>query len=508
MLSIEAVIEIGATGIRLLIAEYTKEKKWQILDHSELPISLGYDVFSNGSVSRESLLECLTILHNYKEQIKSWAIKEDAISIIATSAIREASNKEIILDRIFVKTGFKVKVIDGIEEIRLMYLGVVHAIHNTDLAFQKNNSLIIEVGGGSTEILFLQAGKITEVHSLRLGTVLIEQHSKASMGSQKEAKEFLRDYIASAADQLSGELRPQSVEVFIAIGSEVRLAASHVGKKISSLAYSIEREAFIHFVDEIQEYAVEEINERFKIPYNEARTLAISLLTYKLFLSLTPAKMLLVPETSIREGLLIAKREANSSLLQAEFNEQIIAAVYNLGKKYNIDMEHAEYVKKTSLFLFDSMKDELGLEAEERLLLEIAALLHDIGAFIRPQNHNEHSEYIILQSDIFGLNKQKHTMIASATRYHRGPEPQLSDSRYASLTREERVSVLKIASILRIAEALDRSHRQRLKNLEIEFKNDSFFITTEGLESLLEKRALKEKANLFETVFGYRILLL
>lgn len=99
-------------------------------------------------------------------------------------------------------------------------------------------------------------------------------------------------------------------------------------------------------------------------------------------------------------------------------------------------------------------------------------------------------------------------MIASATRYHRGPEPQLSDSRYASLTREERVSVLKIASILRIAEALDRSHRQRLKNLEIEFKNDSFFITTEGLESLLEKRALKEKANLFETVFGYRILLL
>ena len=93
--------------------------------------------------------------------------------------------------------------------------------------------------------------------------------------------------------------------------------------------------------------------------------------------------MLLVPETSIREGLLIAKREANSSLLQAEFNEQIIAAVYNLGKKYNIDMEHAEYVK-TSLFLFDSMKDELGLEAEERLLLEIAALYTTLG-FIRPQ---------------------------------------------------------------------------------------------------------------------------
>ena len=151
--------------------------------------------------------------------------------------------------------------------------------------------------------------------------------------------------------------------------------------KISSLAYSIEREAFIHFVNEIQEYAVEEINERFKIPYNEARTLAISLLTYKLFLSLTPAKMLLVPETSIREGLLIAKREANSSLLQAEFNEQIIAAVYNLGKKYNIDMEHAEYVKKTSLFLFDSMKDELGLEARALALRNCSSLTRHWGLY-------------------------------------------------------------------------------------------------------------------------------
>ena len=507
MLSIEAVIEIGATGIRLLISEYKSENNWQRLDHSELPISLGYDVFTNGEISRESLLECLNILHSFKEQIKSWAIKKEQVSVFATSAIREAKNKEIILDRIFVKTGFKVKVIDGIEENRLMYLGVMHALQKTTIPFHKTNAIIIEVGGGSTEILLLEKGKIADVHSLRLGTVLIEQHSKALIGSQKEAKEFLRDYIASISDQISGELELESLEVFIALGSELRLAAAQVGKSISPHASEIEREDFIRFVNEIQEYAVEEVQQRFRIPYNEAKTLAISLLAYKLFLHICPAKKILVPETSLREGLLISKREANSSLVQAEFNEQVIAAVYNLGKKYNIDMAHANFVKDTSLFLFDSLKDELGLKNEERFLLEIAAVLHDVGSFIRQQNHNAHSEYIILNSEIFGLNKQEHAMIASAARYHRGSEPEMTDPHYASLSREERVSVLKIASILRISEALDRSHRQRLKKLSIDFKNETFYLSSEDLETILEKRALKEKSHLFETVFGYRILL-
>ena len=190
-----AAIEIGSTGIRLLVAEITENGTRNILDRSDLPISLGRDVFTQGIISRDTLLQCLSILNKFKEQLAGWGITAAQTTVVATSAFREAKNQDSVLDRIMVKTGFRVKVIDGIEENRLMYLAVSDTLKTDNIEISSQSSIILEVGGGSTEIMLIENGKIAGAHSMRLGTVIIEQQLKSMMGSLSDAKRYVTEFI-------------------------------------------------------------------------------------------------------------------------------------------------------------------------------------------------------------------------------------------------------------------------------------------------------------------------
>ena len=125
---LESVIEIGSTGIRLVVCQKSPQGEWIVVDKSELAVSLGWDVFTSRLVSRQTLLQCIKILSRFKEQLASWGISADQTSIIATSALREATNRDTVLDRIFVKTGFRIKIIDGIEENFYMYTAVLNTL--------------------------------------------------------------------------------------------------------------------------------------------------------------------------------------------------------------------------------------------------------------------------------------------------------------------------------------------------------------------------------------------
>ena len=239
---LEAVIEIGATGIRLLVVEVSEDGTWAVIDRSERALALGRDVFTSGAISRESLLQCLAILNRYREILASWAIPDEHVTAVATSAIREARNRDSILDRLAVKTGFRVKVIDGIEENRLMYLVVDYALRDAPSKMSKANSIILDVGGGSTEIMLLQKGKMVAAHSFRMGTVIIEQQIKAMMGSSKDMRRFLAEYIRTTAENLNNELRLDRVTQLVAIGNDARLVARSVGTQMTDLYAVIRRE--------------------------------------------------------------------------------------------------------------------------------------------------------------------------------------------------------------------------------------------------------------------------
>lgn len=504
----EAVIEIGSTGIRLLVAQVKGNDDWEIVDYSEFPIALGRDVFTTGTISRANLLQSLTILSRFKEQLAGWGITPEKAKVIATSPLREERNPDPILDRILMKTGFKVKVIDGVEENRLMYLAVTKKIRQLPKRGQNDDAIILEVGGGSTELMLLKKGKIAGSHSLRIGTTRIEQTLNLSVATTNDIRRYIQQFILNTKGSLDNEIDLSSVRQFYSVGGEPKLAAMNYGKKIGEGIWEISYTEYERFIKEIQNLSADEIAAKFNIDILAAQQLFIGLSIYQMFMQLTNAENIIVLETNIREGTVISEISEPSSELLTEFNSQITSSALNLLKKYHGDVEHALYVRDISLKLFDTLRDEIGLDDRSRLLLEVAGILHDIGMFIKIADHQLHSHYIIANSEIFGLRKNETTIISQIAKFHRGYQQPQDDDHFSILSRSERMTILKLTAILRIADALDRAHQQKLRNLSISKQNDTLFISARTHHNIvLEKQAIVEKTNMFEYVFGYKVIL-
>ncbi|MBO4404500.1 MAG: phosphatase [Treponema sp.] len=503
-----AVVEIGSTGIRLLVAELNSDNKFNILDRAEQPVNIGRDVFTNGVISRETLLLCLKILLRFKEQLLSWGITAAETVVVGTSAVREASNRDPVVDRINVKTGFTVRVIDGLEENRLMYIAVTECLKDEEVSVRRRDSIILEINGASTEMMLMENGRMVGAHTLRLGTVIIEQNIRALTGSMSDARRFVDEFINNTHNVLSAEMSFANVKQFIALGNDMKLVALFAGKPVSSFLWKIARNDFERFIDDVIRYTPEECVAKFKINYNDVNTFLISLIAYKQFVSLTQVQEILVPETSLREGLLFTSAGTENDAVRSDFESQIFASASTLLRKYNGDEKHAEFVRDVSLKLYDALEKELGLEKYCRTLLQVSAILHDVGMFIRAEDHNIHSKYIISHSEIFGLSHEDRLIVAMITCFHKGAKRPQDDPEFKPLARSIRMKILKLSAILRVADAMDRSHHQNLSDFTVNFAQDSITLRVKGHHNLsLEKLALKEKGDLFENVFGYKLVL-
>ena len=501
-----AVLEIGSTGIRLVLAEFFPDGRWQALDRASKPVALGRDVFTTGQVSRESFLECISLIKNFREFLQGWGITDNDIYAIATSALRAARNRDVFVDRVRLETGLNLNIVEGIEENRLMYLAVRYAIRNDLPLFTRANSMILEIGGGSTEIMLLRRGQMVAAHSLQLGTILIDQASK--IWSSRVHERFVSENIRNYSGMLSSELDFAHVRTFIIAGFDAGLGAMNIGANLNEHCVIVSREAFTEFVRTVQDYTIEECMERLQIPYWEAESFIPAILVYKLLLDRTGATQVVIPRVSIREGILIDLARGVDSTLQEEFFSQILASAVNLGRKYHIDERHCRHVARLCMILFDSLTQEHGMGRRERMMLEVAAMIHELGKFIANSSHNIHGQYLIANSDIFGLRREELDLIGNVIRYHRGEVPSSSDIDYIALQREDRILVLKMASILRVADSLDKGHSQQLMLANIEKKNETLLLHTEGARDLsMELMGLEEKGGMFQDVFGYRVVL-
>ena len=500
-----AVLEIGSTGIRLLVAEIYPGGRWKAMDRASKPVALGRDVFTTGQVSRESFMECISVLNNFREYLQGWGISDKDVQIIATSALREARNRDVFVDRIRKETGFMPNIVEGIEENRLMYLAVRFALKNDLPLFWRANSIIMEMGGGSTEIMLLRRGQMVAAHSLKIGTILIDQASK--IGSFQARERYISETIKNTSGILTAELDLAYVRTFVVAGSDANVVASQVGKDLNEHCSIIPREAFTDFIKTVQEYTLDECVEKLQMPFWEAETFIPGILVYKLLLERTGTNQVVVPRVSIREGLLIDMAHGVDPVLQEEFFSQILASALNLGRKYHIDEPHCRHVAKGSISIFDALVREHGMNRRERMMLEVAAMVHDIGNFIKAVDHNRHGQYIIASSEIFGLKREELDIIGNVVRYHRGAHPSPTDIEYIALEREGRILVLKMVAILKVADALDRSHSQQIKLISVEKKSETVVLHVEGAKDIsLELMGLDEKGSLFQDVFGYKIV--
>jgi exopolyphosphatase/guanosine-5'-triphosphate,3'-diphosphate pyrophosphatase len=500
-----AVIEIGSTAIRLLVAEIFPNGLWQAMDRASKPVALGRDVFTTGQVSRESFLECISLLRNFREFLRGWGIADSDMHVIATSALRVARNRDLFVDRVRQETALMLTIVEGIEENRLMYLAVRFALKNDLPLFWRVNSMVLEIGGGSSEIMLLRRGRMVAAHSLKLGTILIGQASRT--GSFRLDERYINESIRNTTDFLSSELDLAHVRAFIVVGFDASVAAAQVGTNLNENCWIVTREAFTGFVRKVQDYTPEECMEKLQMPYWEAETFIPGILVNKLLLERTGAIQVVVPRVSIREGLLIDLAHGIDTYQQEDFFSQIFASAVNLGRKYHIDEPHCRHVASLCMIIFDAMVREHGMNRRERMLLEAAAMLHEIGMFIRASGHNLHGQYIISNSEIFGLKQEEQAIIGNVIRYHRGNPPAPTDIDYIALQREERILVLKMVALLRVADSLDRGHSQHIKIKVVEKKSETVVIHTEGAADLsLELLGLGEKCALFQDVFGYKIV--
>jgi len=500
-----AVMEIGSTAIRLLVAEIFPNGLWQSMDRASKPVALGRDVFTTGQVSRESFLECISLLKNFREFLRGWGIADSDMHVIATSALRVARNRDLFIDRVRQETGLMLTIVEGIEENRLMYLAVRFALKNDLPLFWRVNSMVLEIGGGSSEIMLLRRGRMVAAHSLKLGTILIAQASKTS--SFRPDERYISESIRNTTDFLSSELDLAHVRAFIIVGFDASVAAAQVGTNLNENCWIVTREAFTEFAKKVQDYTPEECMEKLQMPYWEAETFIPGILVNKLLLDKTGAIQVVVPRVSIREGFLIDLAHGVDTYQQEDFFSQIFASAVNLGRKYHIDEPHCRHVASLCMIIFDAMTQEHGMNRRERMLLEAAAMLHEIGMFIRNSGHNLHGQYIIANSEIFGLKQEEQAIIGNVIRYHRGNTPSPTDIEYIALQREERILVLKMVSLLRVADSLDHGHSQHIKIKVVEKKSETVVLHTEGMVDLsLDLLGLDEKCALFQDVFGYKVV--
>ena len=506
--SLTAILEIGSTGIRLQVAEIYSNGEWKVLDRAVRPAALGRDVFTSGVLSRDSMLECLEVLQSYKELLAGWDIAHNNIHVIATSALRVASNREVFIDRVKQETGFRLSIVEGIEENRLMYLAVRFALKQDLPLFWRSNSMIIDIGGGSTEIMLLRRGQMVAAHSLKMGTIIIEQRSRHGFGSGIFFERYLNENIRNTLGMLNMEMDLAHVRTMVAAGADARIAADKVGKQLNENCRIIKREDFIKFAEKIRNFSIEDCVRNYSITYADAEGLVPGLMGLKLFLERTGAAEVAVPLVTIRDGFLVDLASGIDSSIQEEFFSQIIASAVNLGRKFHFDEAHGLLVAQHSLTIFDALVKEHGMNRRHRIMLEAAAMLHDIGTYIKPSAHQKHGHYIVTNSEIFGLHNDELNIIANVIYYHRGDPPSQSDIEFVKLQREDRILVLKMASILRVADALDRGHAQQIKNITVERRQETVVLHVyKSFDLSLELLGIDDKGGMFQDVFGYKVLL-
>jgi len=298
------------------------------------------------------------------------------------------------------------------------------------------------------------------------------------------------------------------VRTMVCAGANAKMVADKTGKELNNNCRIIDREDFLKFVDKLRNYSIEDCIHKFGITYADAEGLVPGLLVLKLFLERTGAANVAVPLVTIRDGLLIDLASGIDSSVQDEFFLQIIASAVNLGRKYHFDEAHGRHVAHHCMTIFDALVKEHGMNRRQRIILETSAILHDIGTYIRASAHQKHGQYIVSNSDIFGIHGEELNIIANVINYHRGDPPSQSDIEYIQLQREDRILVLKMASILRVADALDRGHTQQIKKITVERRHETVVLHVDGAYDLtLEMMGLEEKGKMFQEVFGYKVII-
>jgi exopolyphosphatase/guanosine-5'-triphosphate,3'-diphosphate pyrophosphatase len=495
-------LHIGAGSVSLMVATLDADGTLRPIDFLEKPAPLASDIFRIGEVSGTTTERIVSIIKGYQKSLAELGLDpHDVTRAVATNILSEATNHETVMNRIRIACGLRVTTIDDGEMTRLIYLKTRRRLNHLP-AMRKNTTLVVHVGPGNTRALLFQEGRITRYTSYRLGTHRTREAVEESHAEGTSLLRVIREHASGNLAQLRFDFSDVAIEGLVLIGYEIQSVASALNAATKACPVKTLRQ----FTAETSTLSDVQAVKRFQLDYQTAEALIPALeinLAIAETLKLTEVH---IPNSEYEQGLLhdvLVSRE-----LTETFAEEVLRSARILAERYQSDPGHGEHVGRLCTRFFNDLADLHQLTHHDALLLQVSAILHEVGTYISPRAHHKHSEYIILNSEIFGLDRLDVTLVALVARYHRHSGPRLDHSAYAALTTDDRIRVAKLASILRVADALERTHAQRVSQIEIHRSSSKLHIRLPGLaDAAVERLAMASKADLFEQVFGLAVVI-
>lgn len=496
-----AVIDIGSNSLSLKIAE-CKQGELKVLDYLRYPLSLGRDTFSIGKITSETIDKACEVIKGFLKVISEYDVQN--IKTVATSAVREAQNREYIVDQIKVKTGLNVELLDVAEEKVYIYKDICRNIENHS-EFNSQGP-IVYIGSGSLGVTLYEKKRITFIQTINVGSLKVSEILNKMHYQTERFYLVVEEYLSTFTETLKNIIPVVDSRYFFASGREIQMIATLCNAEIEGNFWFISKDKFEQLYDIIKVKTPEQLMNLYNIPEDKAEVLLPSMAIYNEFLRLTNAEIIAAPYLFLADALLyqiLFPKE--SEKWNKIFDRSTVLSAENLARRYNSYSKHEINVSKYSLKIFDKMKKIHGLDARERLYLNIAAILHDIGKFINLKEHYENSYNIIRNSDIFGLTQIETEIIACIARYHSNIIPTMEHYSYNRLRPNQRVLIGKLTAILRIADALDRGHEQKFDDIDVSVKDKQLIISIKSYkDTVMEEWAFKTKSEFFEDVYGMK----
>ncbi len=502
-----AVIDVGTNSIRMAVAEIHGESEVRRLASFSQPVNLGRDTFRTGGIRRATIEQCVRVLSVYKQALREYQVDHpEQVRVVATSAVREARNRLTFTDRIYIATGLLVEPIDEAEVNRITYLGMQPFLRPPSPLVQ-GPTLVVEIGGGSTELLVLGDGDVEFANTFRLGSVRLRVALEPMRVRPTELRRVMESQIAHTADAIYDRVSPRERPHLVALGSDVRFAANQLRPEWRrERMVALPLEELEPLADEILQMRDADLVHRYHLAYPDAETLGPTLLAYLTLARRFGLDQIWVSDVNLRDGVL--QEMALGDVWTEDFRRQVIRFAMTLARRYHADEQHARQTAELARRLFEHLEPLHRLESRYGLVLYLAALLHEIGAYVNNRSLHKHTMYLIRNSEMFGLGQKDQLLVALVARYHRRASPQPGHEGYNTLDREDRITVSKLAAILRIAIALDESRSGRVKQLTCEIDDERVIIYLHGVEDLaLEQLAVRQQSTLFDEIFGRSVLL-
>lgn len=497
------VIDLGTNSFHAVIVDAHPNGSYRVVDRMKEMVRLGAQGLSTHRLPDDAMDRGMRALRRIDLLARGWDTRE--YLAFATSAIREAENGGAFIERVRQDIGLRIRPISGKQEATLIHHGVERAVDMPD------PTLIVDIGGGSVEFIVVEGGAPVFATSLKLGAArMTERFVSTDPLSDGESAALRRHYRAAIEDVVAA---CEEHEVTTVVGSSgtakslARVCIDRHGDQTRSVFQQVL--PVPGYRDALRWVLASTADERAAHPAIDPKRVdqigAGALLLEVVAKELPSIERVRISANALREGMVDHFVQQNYSRIRniAPFGDVRRRSVHEIAFRFDWEERHAQHVAATALMIFDAMRGHYDGPAADAELLEYAALLHDIGYHISHSRHHKHSRYLIQNSDLQGFQPEEIKMIALVARYHRRARPKKKHKRYRKLDDDQQRRVAQMASLLRIAEGLDRSHFQNVVALNIQIDDDAVTLSVEAKgDPQLEIWTADQEGDLFRDVFG------